>query len=135
MPPIESVIVRKGTAAEWADADATDGAAAPVLADGEVAIVTDTDEVRIGDGTTGFAALPRLVKAKARGVATLVAGTVNVTGLTGVATGDIVLVTPRALGTVTASTALRAVAGTDQITITSAANNDTSTVQYVVIPA
>ena len=88
MPPIEEVLVRKGTAAEWADADASDGAAAPILADGEVAIVTDTDEVRIGDGETAFASLPRLVKAKARGTVTLVAGTENQTGLTGVVAGD-----------------------------------------------
>lgn len=129
------VQVRSGTTAEWADADASDGAAAPVLGVGELGVNTDTGEIRVGDGTSAFASLPRRDGVKARGVATLVAGTVTVTGLTGVATGDIVQVTPRTLGTVTASTAVRAVAGTAQVVITSAANNDTSIVQWIVLAA
>lgn len=133
--PIHSVIVRAGTAAEFADADASDGAAGPILGDGELAVVTDTDEVRIGDGSTAFSSLPAHLKAKARGTTTLVAGTKNVTGLTGVATGDIVLATVRTLGTVTAPKGILAVAGTNQITVTSADNTDTSVVAYVIFPA
>jgi hypothetical protein len=132
---IHTVSVRAGTAAEWADLDATDGAAAPILGDGELAVVTDTDEVRVGDGSTAFATLPAHLKAKARGTATLVGGTKNVTGLTGVAAGDILIATVRSLGTVAVAKAILAVAGTNQITVTSADGTDTSVVQFVVFPA
>lgn len=57
MPPIQTVSVRAGTTAEWADADATDGAAAPVLALGELGIDLTTGDMKIGDGTTAFASL------------------------------------------------------------------------------
>lgn len=42
--------LRRGTAAEWT-------AAAPVLALGEIGIETDTRRFKVGDGTTGWAAL------------------------------------------------------------------------------
>lgn len=129
------VPTRSGTTAEWADADPTDGTAAPVLGAGELGVNTDTGEIRIGDGVTAFGSLPRKDGVKARGTAVLVAGTKVVTGLTGVAVGDIVLATHRTLGTVTAAKPVLALAGANQITITSADNTDTSTVQFVVFPA
>lgn len=58
--PIETVSVRAGTTAEWADTDATDQDAAPVLAAGELGIDTTTGAVKIGDGTTAFPSLPDL---------------------------------------------------------------------------
>lgn len=131
---IEQTLVRAGTAAEWADTDATDGEGAPVLAAGELAVVTDTGEIRVGDGVHAFASLSGRVAAKKRGNLTLVAGTKNLTGLTGVAVGDIVIATVRTLGTVTAPKALVAVAGVDQITVTSSDNTDTSVINYVVFP-
>lgn len=128
------VPVRSGTTAEWADSNAADGAAAPVLGAGEIGVDTDKGEVRIGDGSTAFASLPRLAPVKAKGTATLVAGTKAVT-ITGLVAGDIVSATVRTLGTVTAPKALVAVASTDTLTITSSDNTDTSVVNYVVYPA
>lgn len=55
---IQTVTVRAGTTAEWADADASDDEAAPVLAAGEVGIDTTTGAVKVGDGATAFASLP-----------------------------------------------------------------------------
>jgi hypothetical protein len=124
----EVIDVRSGTASDWA-------ATSLVLGQGELGVVTDTGEIRVGDGSGAFSALRRLAPLKAKGNTTLVAGTKNVTGLTGVATGDVVVATVRTLGTVTAAKALVAVAGTDQITVTSADNTDTSVVNYAVYPA
>lgn len=58
MPPIETVSVRAGTTAEWADTDASDQAAAPVLGAGELGVNKTTGVVKIGDGTTAFPSLP-----------------------------------------------------------------------------
>ena len=55
---IQTVTVRAGTTAEWADADASDDEAAPVLAAGEMGIDTTTGAVKVGDGSTAFAFLP-----------------------------------------------------------------------------
>lgn len=57
MPPIHTVSVRAGTTAEWADTDATDQEAAPVLAAGELGIDITTGVVKVGDGTTAFPSL------------------------------------------------------------------------------
>lgn len=69
MPPIEQVIVRAGTTAEWADTDATDQAAAPVLAVGELGVNVTTGVVKIGDGATAFPSLPQGAGGKAAVVA------------------------------------------------------------------
>jgi hypothetical protein len=58
MPPIQTVSVRAGTTAEWADVTASDGEAAPVLAAGELGINVTTGDMKIGDGVTAFTALP-----------------------------------------------------------------------------
>lgn len=42
--------LRRGTAAQWT-------AANPILADGEVGIVTDEDTLKVGDGTTAWNSL------------------------------------------------------------------------------
>jgi hypothetical protein len=42
---------RRGTAAEWTSAN-------PVLAVAEMGIETDTDQFKIGDGTTAWSSLP-----------------------------------------------------------------------------
>ena len=128
------VSVRSGTTTEWADTDASDGAAAPVLGLGEIGVDTTKGEVRIGDGATAFASLPRLAPVKAKGTATLVAGTKAVT-ITGLVAGDIAVASVRTLGTVAAPKPLVAVASTDTLTITSSDNTDTSVINYVVYPA
>ena len=128
------VSVRSGTTTEWADTDASDGAAAPVLGLGEIGVDTTKGEVRIGDGSTAFASLPRLAPVKAKGTATLVAGTKAVT-ITGLVAGDIAVASVRTLGTVAAPKPLVAVASTDTLTITSSDNTDTSVINYVVYPA
>lgn len=128
------VSVRSGTTAEWADTNAADGAAAPVLGLGEIGVNTTTGEIRLGDGTTAFASLPRHAPVKAKGTATLVGGTKAVT-ITGLVAGDIAVATVRTLGTVAAPKAIIAVASTDTLTITSADGTDTSVINYVVYPA
>jgi hypothetical protein len=124
----ETVPLRSATTAEWA-------ASTLVLGVGELGVNTDTGEVRSGDGTNVWSSLPRHDGAKARGTAVLVAGTKQVTGLTGVVVGDLVLATVRTLGTVTSAKAVLAVAGAGTVTITSADNTDTSTGAFVVFPA
>lgn len=42
--------LRRGTAAEWTDAD-------PVLAEGEVGVETDTGQIKIGDGSNAWSSL------------------------------------------------------------------------------
>lgn len=128
MIEVESVSVRSGTTAEWA-------ASTLVLGVGELAVNDDTGEVRVGDGVNAHAGLKRTDSPVARGNTVLVAGTKNVTGLTGVAAGDLVFAQHRTLGTVTSAKAILAVAGTAQITLTSTDNTDTSTVNYVVFKA
>lgn len=54
---IRTVSVRAGTTAEWADVDATDQAAAPVLALGELGVDTTLGVIKIGDGASAFTAL------------------------------------------------------------------------------
>lgn len=75
MPPIHTVSVRAGTTAEWADVDATDGAASPILALGELGIDLTTGDMKIGDGTTAFASLPGGAGGTAANVAAPVAMT------------------------------------------------------------
>lgn len=60
MPPIEVVSVRAGTTTEWADVDATDQDAAPVLALGELGVDTTAGTIKIGDGVTAFPDLDAL---------------------------------------------------------------------------
>lgn len=46
-----AIQLRRGTAAEWA-------AANPIIADGELVIETDTGRFKIGNGSSGYSALP-----------------------------------------------------------------------------
>ena len=48
---LATIKIRRDVASNWADAD-------PVLAAGELGIVTDTREAKLGDGFTVFSALP-----------------------------------------------------------------------------
>jgi hypothetical protein len=123
--PIEDEVVdvRSGTAAEWA-------ASSLVLGAGELAVVNDTGEVRVGDGTNAFSALRKNPR---RGTTTLVAGTKVVNDAT-ITTASIILVTVQSLGTVTAPKAVAVtarVAGTS-FTVTSSDNTDTSVVGYEI---
>lgn len=58
---IGPVPVRAGTTAEWADADASDNAAAPVLGLGELGVDTDLQAIKVGDGETAFADLDAIL--------------------------------------------------------------------------
>lgn len=51
MPRDDLIILRNGTAAEWASAN-------PTLADGEPGAETDTGVIKIGDGSTAWSGLP-----------------------------------------------------------------------------
>jgi hypothetical protein len=50
MSVVTQIQVRRGTAAEWTSAN-------PTLASGEWGFETDTDKVKIGDGTTAWTSL------------------------------------------------------------------------------
>ena len=63
-----TIQIRRGTAAQWA--------AAPVpLAEGEPGIATDTNILKIGDGTSLLAALPAVAWNPEISALTMVAGT------------------------------------------------------------
>lgn len=49
--PVQRIQLRRGTAAEWVDAN-------PVLADGEPGVERDTGKQKVGDGVTAWASLP-----------------------------------------------------------------------------
>ena len=51
MSEIATIQIRKGTAAQWAQAN-------PILANGEPGYITDTGRIKIGNGSTAFANLP-----------------------------------------------------------------------------
>lgn len=55
MPAIETIKLRRGTAAQWT-------AANPILADGETGYETDTGNLKIGDGSTSWVSLPYRVQ-------------------------------------------------------------------------
>jgi hypothetical protein len=137
MPPIETVHVRAGTAAEWADADATDQAAGPILDLGELGIVTDAPggpALFTGDGTTRPAAIAYKQRAaKVVQTVTLVAGTKATADVT-VKAGTLIIPVLRTLGTVTAAKpiAVTRVADTS-FTLTSSDNTDTSTFDVLLI--
>lgn len=118
--------LRYGTTAEWASG--------PLLDPGELGYDTDKKVLKIGDGATAFSSLPAQGGGRTIvGNATLVAGTVTVPGLTGVAATSEAVAATKTLGTVTAAQAIRCTPGTDQVVFTSAAANDTSVISYVVV--
>lgn len=122
----ETVPVRSGTTAEWASG--------PILDTGEIGIDLTTGTLKIGDGTTAFASLPTQGGGNTRvGTATLVGGTVTVTGLTGITASAVVVAATKTLGTVTVASAFRCVAGTNQIVFTASQPTDTSVIQYVAV--
>lgn len=55
MPAVDTIKLRRGTAAAWTSAN-------PVLASGEPGYETDTGSIKVGDGTTAWAALPYRVQ-------------------------------------------------------------------------
>lgn len=124
----EDVDVRSGTTAEWA-------ASTLVPGKGELCVDTDTAEIRVGDGTNVYTSLAGRSGPFKRGVATLVGGTVTVTGLTGVVAADLAFVACKTLGTVTVASAYKATPGTGTLVITASAGTDTSVVSYVVFKA
>lgn len=54
MPAIQSIRLRRGTAAQWTSVN-------PVLASGEMGIETDTQRSKFGNGTAAWSALPYTV--------------------------------------------------------------------------
>lgn len=56
----DRIQLRRDTEADWTSND-------PTLASGEVGVVTDTDELVVGDGSTAFTSLPRFGPAKPTG--------------------------------------------------------------------
>jgi hypothetical protein len=119
-------VVRAGTTTEWADTDASDGAAAPVLKSGEVGIDTTKGEVFVGDGTTAAPNLRRFKMARVVQV-TLVAGT-KTTADTSITANTVIQPVLHTLGTITAPKAVGCTARTPgtSFVITSADNTDTS---------
>jgi hypothetical protein len=103
MSNITRIRLRRDIAANWAGAN-------PVLANGEVGLETDTRNIKVGDGTTAYVALPYWLNGKdVRGQASKMdAGTITIaetgayvsTGLT--ATFDAATAFGMSLGTVDA---------------------------------
>lgn len=126
-------LVRVGTTAEWADTDASDGAAAPVLARGEIGVDTTLGEVFIGDGSTAATALTRLKRVRVTTLTALVSGTKTVSD-TAITANSVIQVVLKTLGTITAPKAVAVTArtpGTSYV-VTSADNTDTSIYQVLI---
>lgn len=125
--------IRSGTTVEWADSDASDGAAAPILETGEVGVDTTTGQLAIGDGATAFAALARHYPIElVRGIV-LVAGT-KVTANTRITATTIIIPVYRTLGTVTAAKIITVSRSAGvSFTLTSTDNTDTSTLDVLLI--
>lgn len=132
---MDAVTVRVGTTAEWADTDATDGAAASVLELGELGLDTDKGQIKVGDGTTAFPSLPTAFRQNRVGTAAALVSGTKVIADARVTANSIILLTLKTLGTITAPKAVEVTARTPgtSFTITSADNTDTSVYQYVII--
>lgn len=134
MPPIEATSVRKGTTAEWADVDASDGAAAPTLDAGEVAVDLTTGQIAVSPADDSLlSALLKHRPVKITAVV-LVAGT-KLTADTSIKAGTVIIPVLRTLGTITVPKAVACVARVvdTSFTITSADNTDTSTYDVLII--
>lgn len=132
--PIQSEQVRAGTTAEWADADSTDGAAAPVLGSGEIGFDRSTGQIGVGDGTTAFPALAlRNRPNRITTLTALVAGSKVVTD-TAITANSVIQPVLKSLGTITAPKAVACTARTagTSYTITSADATDTSIYQVII---
>lgn len=122
----ERASVRSGTTTDWATG--------PILDVGEFGIDTTLGVVKVGDGVSDFATLKPLGGGRTIvGTATLAAGTVTVSGLTGVTSAAEAQVTCKTLGTVTTPSAFRATPGAGNLVITASQGTDTSVVSYLVI--
>lgn len=60
MPAKTTIKQRRGTAAEWTSAN-------PVLAAGEIGFESDTNKLKVGNGTSNWASLPYISAASAGG--------------------------------------------------------------------
>lgn len=125
---IESVPLRSASSADWASQGT-------ILGVGELGLDTTTGQLKAGNGTDTFAALPAgsAGGAKATGRATLVAGTVTVANANALTASNIFL-TVQSLGTVTAPKAVAVTARSNGVsfTITSSDNTDTSVVAWQI---
>lgn len=133
--PISSLptAVRVGTTTEWADTDSTDGAAAPVLAAGEVGYDSTKKEFLIGDGATAAPSLPRFKQVRVTTLTALVSGTKTVSDAA-ITASSVIQPVLKTLGTITAPKAVACTArtpGTSYV-ITSADNTDTSVYQVII---
>ena len=59
MPQIDSIKIRRGTAAAWVSAN-------PTLESGEYGLETDTRRIKIGDGITAYTSLAYITRAVAK---------------------------------------------------------------------
>lgn len=121
-----SVTARVGTTAEWASG--------PTLHAGEIGIDTTLGVIKVGDGSSDWATLKAQGGGRTIvGNATLVGGTVTVSGLTGVTSTSEAQVTTKSLGTVSVPSAFRATPGSGTLVITASQGTDTSVVSYAIV--
>lgn len=93
MSVVTQIQVRRGTAAQWTSAN-------PTLSSGEWGFETDTNKVKIGDGTTAWASLAY----KGAGTVTSVAGGTGITGGTITSSGTLAIDTTVVADLTTAQT-------------------------------
>ena len=93
MAVVTQIQVRRGTAAQWTSTN-------PTLASGEWGFETDTNKVKIGDGTTAWASLAY----KGLGTVTSVAGGTGLTGGTITSSGTLAIDTSVVADLTTAQT-------------------------------
>lgn len=114
---VEEVALRSGTTAEWT-------ASGLVLDTGELGVDNTTGEVKRGDGSSAFAALPSLTPKK---VTVTLAGGTKLTAEPRVKAATVILPVLRSLGTVTSPKVITVTRVADtSFTLTSADGTDTS---------
>lgn len=128
---IHTAEVRLGTTTEWADADASDNEAAPVLAIGEVGIDVTKGQIKVGDGSTAFASLRSLRPSKIT-LVTLSGGTAT-TADTSITAATVIIPVVKTLGTVAAAKVITVTRSVGvSFTLTSSDGTDTSVIQTII---
>jgi hypothetical protein len=123
--------IRYGSTSDWADTDSSDGAAAPVLAAGEIGVDTDKGEMFIGDGSSAATALARFKRVKTT-LVTLAAGT-KTTADTSITANTVIIPVHKTLGTVTAAKIITVTRSAGvSFTLTSTDNTDTSVIAVTI---
>lgn len=132
---VEQTILRKATTTEWADADASDGAAAPTLDAGEVGVDVTTGQIAVSPADNS--AFPALLKHRPARIITTTASVAGVKVVTDalITANSIVIPILKTLAGVSLPVAVAVTARSVGVsfTLTSGSASDTSTYTCLII--